>query len=120
MEPKKIKIGVIDDQQLFRQGIISLLKEFDSLDVMLEASNGKELITKLKKAMPDVILLDIEMPVMDGIETTEVLKELYPKLKIIILTMHTEQEMIMYMIEKGANGFLPKNENIDQVVEAIH
>ena len=120
MEQKKIKVGVIDDQQLFRQGIISLLKEFDTLEVMLEATNGKELMDQLKSKLPDVILLDIEMPVMSGLDVILLLKDEYPELKVIVLTMHNEEEMIMYMLEKGAGGFLPKNEDIGKVVDAIH
>lgn len=116
----KINLAVVDDQHLFRQGMVSLLKEFKELAVMMEASNGKELIAQLQHQMPDVILLDLEMPVMDGIETTETLKSKYPGVKIIVLTMHNEEEMIVHLIEKGVHGFLPKNEDIEIVVDAIY
>jgi DNA-binding NarL/FixJ family response regulator len=71
------------------------------------------------KPLPEVILLDIEMPLMDGIETTVKLKKKYPKIKPVILTMHDEQEMIIHLIERGARGFLPKNEDVEEVVVAI-
>ncbi|MGZ4037828.1 MAG: response regulator, partial [Bacteroidia bacterium] len=116
----KINVAVVDDQHLFRQGMVSLLKEFRELNVMMEASNGRELMMQLQHQMPDVILLDLEMPVMDGIETTELLKSKYPALKIIILTMHNEEEMIVHLIEKGVHGFLPKNEDIEIVIDAIY
>jgi DNA-binding NarL/FixJ family response regulator len=116
----KINVGVVDDQHLFRQGMVSLLKEFENINVMLEASHGKELLVQLHHKIPDVILLDLEMPVMDGIETTQVLKTKYPEIKIIILTMHNEEEMIVHLIEKGVHGFLPKNENIEIVIDAIY
>lgn len=119
---EKINIAVVDDQQLFRQGLISLLKETKNLNIMFEAENGLELLEKLKtiRTQPDVILLDIEMPVLDGVETTIRLKLKHPDIKIIILTMHDEEEMIVHLIEKGAHGFLPKNEDIESVVDAIY
>lgn len=117
----KINIAVVDDQQLFRQGLISLLRETKNLNILFEAENGEDLFGKLKsaKTLPDVILLDIEMPVLDGIEATIRLKLKYPDIKIIILTMHDEEEMIVHLIEKGAHGFLPKNEDIESVIDAI-
>lgn len=117
---KPTKIAVVDDQHLFRKGLISLLKEFDGLEVLYEASNGQELIALIKKKRPDVILLDIEMPVMDGIKTAEYLQANYPGIKILILTMHNEEEMIVHLIEKGAHGFLLKDSSIEVVVESIH
>jgi DNA-binding NarL/FixJ family response regulator len=119
MSSEKINIAVVDDQQLFRQGLISLLKENKNLNVMFESENGHDLLEKLKLKQPDVILLDIEMPVLDGIETTIRLKLKYPEIKIIILTMHDEEEMIVHLIEKGAHGFLPKNEDIELVIDSI-
>ncbi len=118
---EKINIAVVDDQQLFRQGLISLLKETKNLNILFEAENGNDLLEKLKtkKQLPDVILLDIEMPELDGVETTIRLKLKYPDIKIIILTMHDEEEMIVHLIEKGAHGFLPKSEDIESVVDAI-
>lgn len=119
---EKINIAVVDDQQLFRQGLISLLKENKNFNILFEAGNGQELFDsiKTKSTLPHVILLDIEMPVLDGIETTLRLKAKYPEIKIIILTMHDEEEMIVHLIEKGAHGFLPKNEDIEHVVDAIY
>ncbi len=119
---EKINICVVDDQQLFRQGLISLLKENKQFNILFEAGNGQELFDtlKTKSTLPDVILLDIEMPVLDGVETTIRLKTKYPEIKIIILTMHDEEEMIVHLIEKGAHGFLPKNEDIEHVVDAIY
>jgi DNA-binding NarL/FixJ family response regulator len=116
---EKINIAVVDDQQLFRQGLVSLLKENKNLNILFEAENGNDLLEKLKVKLPDVILLDIEMPVLDGIETTMKLKSKYPDIKIIILTMHDEEEMIVHLIEKGAHGFLPKNEDIESVIDSI-
>lgn len=116
----KIKLGVVDDQHLFRQGLISLLKEYPELCITLEAADGKELLTKLStNDLPDVILLDIEMPIMNGIEALKRIREKKLNVKVIIITMHDEEEVVMHLIENGANGFLPKNEDIENVIEAI-
>lgn len=115
----KINIAVVDDHILFRTGVISLLKDQDRIHVSLEASNGKELLLALEHHQPDIVLLDIQMPEMNGIQTTQALKELYPDIKIIILTMHNEEEFIYDLMSKGANGFIPKNKSVDTLLEAI-
>jgi DNA-binding NarL/FixJ family response regulator len=117
---KIIKLAVADDQHLFRKGLISLIDEFDELNVVIEAENGKDLLEKLKNKKPDVILLDVEMPLMDGIETTENIRQKYPDIKILILTMHNEEGIILHLIEKGAHGFLLKDNPIETVVDAIY
>lgn len=118
----KIKktIAIVDDHILFRQGLLSLIKEFDELKVIFEASNGKELIEQLKLKQPDVILLDLAMPLMDGAEATSIIKQRYPEIKIIILTIHNEDGLIIDLIERGANGFLCKDSDIEIVVDAIY
>lgn len=117
----KIKVAIADDQQLFRKGIISLLKEFEEIDIVFEAGDGKDLLNQLANGntVPDVILLDIEMPLMNGIEALKKIKSKGYASKVIILTMHDEEEMVIHLIEMGANGFLPKNEDIENVVSAI-
>ncbi len=116
----KINVGIIDDQRMFRQGMISLLKDYPEVNVTLEASDGKELLDMLNKGnVPDVLLLDIEMPVMNGIEALQIIREKKMKVKVLIITMHDEEEMVIHLIEKGANGFLPKNEDVENVVDAI-
>ncbi len=117
----KINIAVVDDQQLFRKGIISLLKPIKDFNICFEAENGEDFFEKLEEEiMPDVILLDLQMPIMDGIATTIKLKKRFPEVKIIILTIHDEEEMIVHLIEKGAHGFLPKNEDIKNVIDSIY
>lgn len=116
----KTRIAVVDDQQLFRKGLIYLLEEFKEMDVIIEAENGKQLIDKLAKKMPDVVLLDLEMPEMDGPTTLAWLKAKHPKIRVLILTMHNEEPIIAHMVENGAHGFLLKNDPIDTIVDAIH
>ena len=117
---KSIKLAVVDDQHLFRKGLISLIKEFEELDIVIEASNGIELVEELKTKTAEIILLDLEMPEMDGIKTTEFLHRHYPDIKILILTMHNEEEIILHLIEKGAHGFLLKDHPIETLVDAIY
>lgn len=119
MKAKKT-IAVVDDHFLFREGLVSLLKDYDDLEVVLQASNGKELLEGMKKVKPKIVLLDIQMPIMDGIETTIQLRKKYPDVKIIILTMHNEEGLIFDLMGKGANGFLPKDKSVELVVDAIY
>ncbi len=118
--PSNIKVAVVDDQALFRAGIISLLKDYDNISVIMEAPNGKVLLEQLKRQTPHLVLLDIEMPEMNGVETTVRLREKYPDVKIIILTLHNEEGFIYELITRGANGFLPKDKTVEEVVDAIY
>lgn len=115
----KTKIAVVDDHILFRTGIVSLLKDYDDIDIIFQAANGVDLLKNIKTAKPDVVLLDIQMPEMDGIQATIALKELHPEIKIVILTMHNEDEFIFDLMSKGANGFVPKNKSLEVLIEAI-
>ncbi|MBN8693523.1 MAG: response regulator transcription factor [Bacteroidetes bacterium] len=122
MTPIKFKktIALVDDHFLFRKGIKALLQEYKHIDVLFEAENGKELIEKLKVRQPDVILLDIEMPEMNGMEATEIVREKYPHVKIIILTSYYEQELAFKLMEKGVNAFLSKNTKTEEIIKAIN
>lgn len=119
MDSRK-KIAIVDDHTLFREGMIRLLKDYDCFDIVLQASNGMELMDGLKKVKPHLILLDLQMPVMDGFETTVLLKKKYPDIKILIVTMHNDEKLIFDIMRKGANGFLPKDKSFEFVVDAIH
>ncbi|MCE3227888.1 MAG: DNA-binding response regulator [Bacteroidetes bacterium] len=123
----KITIGIVDDHKLFRQGMAGLLNEQEGLEVTFEASNGLDLLDKLSKLrkkrpktfLPKVILMDVQMPEMDGIEATKYVTAKYPEVKIIALTMHDNDQMIYHLIENGAAGFLPKNADVEIVIDAI-
>lgn len=116
----KYQIAVVDDQVMFRKGLISLISEFPELNVIVEANNGKELQDKMRRKKPDVVLLDLEMPVMDGMETMAWLKATHPGIRVIILTMHNEEPIIAHMIENGAHGFLVKNDPIETLIDSIY
>lgn len=115
----KIKISIVDDHNLFRNGLKLLLDSEQKLSVVSEAANGKEFIENIETNIPEIVLMDINMPLMDGIETTEWLNKTYPEVKVIALSMFGEEEYYYKMINAGAKGFLLKNSGIDEVTDAI-
>jgi DNA-binding NarL/FixJ family response regulator len=116
---KKISVFLVDDHKLFRNGLSLLLEGEKDIIVCGEAENGQQFCEAIEKEQPDVVLMDIEMPVMDGFETTEVTCGKYPELKVIALTMFGEEQYYLKMIEAGAKGFLLKNSDIEEVIKAI-
>ena len=115
-----IKIAVVDDHKLFREGLVSLLsKSNKQFKVIWEASDGKNFLEKLKTEFPDIVLMDISMPEMDGIEATITAIALYPEIRIIALSMYGEREYYLKMIQAGVKGFLRKDSDIDEVVKTI-
>ena len=117
---KPIHIAIVDDHVIVRQGLISLLAEYEEINVLFDVSNGKELMDNLKTSKPDIVLLDISMPVMNGKEALEKMQLKYPKVKVIIITQHFHDEHIIEFIKNGASAFLPKNCNIDKLLDAIN
>lgn len=121
MGTNKINIVVTDDHKLFRRGIMALLSDFDFIGELNEAGNGAELISLLKgmNQIPDIILLDLRMPEMDGFEAQKRIRELYPEIKIIILTMEDDEQFILHLIHEGVNGYLLKNADPEEMELAI-
>ena len=116
---KAPKLLIVEDHQMLRQGLISLLNQYD-FQVFYEAENGKLAIDLLKDTQPDVILMDIKMPVMNGIEALNIIKRTYPLIKIIMLTGLYDAMYISETAKSGADVFLPKNCNIEELVRAIN
>jgi DNA-binding NarL/FixJ family response regulator len=116
---EKIRISIVDDHSLFRKGLKLLLSAYSEIEVVSESSNGIEFLQSLEEKQPDIILMDIEMPEMNGIEATRQAVEKYPALKIISLSMFGEEQYYYKMIDAGAKGFILKNSDIDEVVKAI-
>jgi DNA-binding NarL/FixJ family response regulator len=100
---------VVDDHSLFRRGLIGLLEEMPEFLVVGEASNGQEAVEKIQEALPDVLLLDINMPVMDGIQGLDAIRKLRPEQKILMLTISQNDDDLIDAIVAGANGYLLKN-----------
>ncbi len=115
----KIKVFIVDDHLLFRNGLKLLIDSQTDMTVCGEAPNGKQFIEQLDSIKPDVILMDISMPVMDGIEATEIAMKKNNSLNIIALSMFGEEDYYYRMINVGAKGFLLKNSDIAEVTEAI-
>lgn len=121
MGPNVIRVAIAEDQRLFRECLIPILNNFDNIEVAFEASNGREMLTQLRQSpvSPHVVLLDLTMPEMNGLETTEVLKKEFPDLKIIILSVHNEERHIVRMVGMGVHGYLVKNAELTEVRSAI-
>jgi len=117
---KIIRIAIADDHKLIRSGISMILSEQPSFIVVQQASNGRELLDGLANSKPDVVLLDLEMPILGGRETLIELQKLNPKIRVLMLTMHNNQAFILQMMELGANGYLIKNSDPNELVEAIN
>ncbi len=117
---KVIKLAIVDDSPFFNAGLVNLLQTNNKLQIVIECSNGQELIDilNLGKQKPDIILLDLEMPVMDGTETMEYLSKYHPEIKVLILTVHDEARTLLYLVEKGVKGFLMKDD-INELINAI-
>lgn len=115
-----ISVVIADDHVIFRKGLVTILNEIPTLKVIGETSNGNELLDLLKTKSVDIVLMDIKMPLMDGIEATRKVRSKYPKTQVIALTMHEEIGYFNKMIDAGAKGFLLKNTNKDQLQHAIH
>lgn len=114
-----IKIAIADDHKIFRDGIRMALKEKKHVSILWEAEDGKDLMEKMQLKRPDVLLMDIRMPEMDGINAIPILRKEYEKLKIIVLTMYDEQEMVTKMMEMGANAYLTKTTDPEEIYQAI-
>jgi two-component system, NarL family, response regulator DegU len=115
----KINIAIADDHPVFRRGLVLLMESIEGANVICGVSNGQELIDQLPKDEPVVVLMDLEMPIMDGAQTTVYLKQHFPLVKVIIISMHDEDHFVLHMMEKGANGYLLKESDIDEVERAI-
>ena len=114
-----IKLIIADDHQLFIDGIKALLKSEKEISITGEALNGIDVISRIEENLPDIVLLDINMPGMDGLETTRELKKRFPQVKIIILTMHNQHEFISGLVSEGALGYILKNTGREELVQAI-
>ncbi|MBS1504693.1 MAG: response regulator transcription factor, partial [Bacteroidetes bacterium] len=120
METGKILIAIVDDHTLFRNGVASLMSEFGELQVLFEAENGLQMQEALAKhGAPDVVLMDINMPVMDGYDATCWLRKNYPPVKILALSMFEDDQAVIKMIRCGASGYVLKESKPRELLEAI-
>lgn len=116
---KKPKIIIVDDHLIFRQGLTSIITSENIATIIGEAANGIEFLELLTKHKPDLVLMDIDMPCMSGLEATEKAIKLLPNLKIIVFSMFSDEEYYHKMIERGVKGFILKTSGIDELENAI-
>lgn len=114
-----IKIEIADDQALFREGLRTLLSVQDGFDVICEASNGEEAIRMAVTHRPDVVLMDLRMPILDGVKATERLRGILPEIKVIVLTTFDDDEFVFDGLRAGALGYLLKDVSSEKLFEAI-
>lgn len=116
---KRLKVFIADDHTLFRKAMVNLISGFENIEEVKDAENGKELLTLMKYQQPDVAIVDLQMPIMDGTETCENIVAKYPEVKVIVLTMHDSEKYILHMMEMGVHAFLLKNTEPEELQQAI-
>ncbi len=114
-----LRVGIVDDHKLFRKSLSFLINSFENTNVVLEAQNGLDLLDQIQEDMLDLLLLDIQMPGMDGFETCEHIRKHYPEMKVLIVSQLTTKESIHKVMELGAHGFFTKNSEPEQLENAI-
>ena len=114
-----IKLALADDQVLFRRGLTMPLRDLPDVQVVFECSNGEELLIGLKNNAVEIVLLDLEMPVVNGMDTMKRLREEFPRVKVIMLSMHGEEKLIVHLMELGANGYVLKTTRPDEIENVV-
>jgi two-component system, NarL family, response regulator DegU len=114
-----IRLAIADDQPLFRRAFVLLLRDMPDVQVMFDSANGEEMLIGLKGNAVDIVLLDLEMPVLDGVETLRSIREEHPQVKVIVLSTHDDEVSIVRMMELGASGYVLKTAEPDEVENAI-
>jgi DNA-binding NarL/FixJ family response regulator len=118
-ETEKIKIHIVEDHEIFREGLKTVLSGIPDVSVICESSNGREFLAQLSQQLPDIVFMDIKMPEMDGLKATQEALLKYPGLKIIILSLSGEEEHIQLLIQFGVSGFILKSADKESVEKAI-
>lgn len=114
-----IKIMVVDDQVLFREGLVKLLSSQNDMEVVGAASNGRDALQMAKRTTPDIVLLDLQMPIMNGLETTKLLKQQMPEIKVVILSVSDDSDDVFEALKNGAMGYLVKNMRADTLFQKV-
>jgi DNA-binding NarL/FixJ family response regulator len=114
-----IKVAIADDHKIFRKGVILSLRPYTNIKFVQEAENGNDLLKGLPESQPDVVLMDLRMPQKDGIETTKAISKQFPNIYVIILSMYEDERFVYHLMENGANGYLLKNAEPQEIKRAI-
>ncbi|HEV2760086.1 MAG: response regulator transcription factor [Actinomycetota bacterium] len=115
----RIRVVISDDHDLFRRGLRMVLEAEDDIEVVAEAANGQEAVSRVEELAPDVVLMDVRMPRMGGIEATRLIRQLFPTTRIIVLTVSDEEDDLYGAVKAGANGYLLKEVSIEEVADAV-
>ncbi|BAS26075.1 response regulator [Limnochorda pilosa] len=116
---RPVRVLIVDDQQMIREGISLILKSHPGIEVVGEAANGREALERVEASQPDVVLMDISMPELNGIDATVVLKRRFPQVKVLALTVHDAEGYILQLLRAGASGYIVKKAAGDELIEAI-
>lgn len=116
----KIKIAIADDYKIYRDGLKVGLGADENLQVISEADNGEDLLASFEKEIPDVVIMDLKMPLMDGMEATKIIRKKFNTIKVLVVTMYEDDKFIIHLMENGANGYLLKNADSDEIRKSIY
>jgi DNA-binding NarL/FixJ family response regulator len=114
-----IRIILADEHEIYREGVKALLKSQDQINIIGEAAHGKELINLIVRLKPDIVLTDIYMPEMDGLEAMRIIKHMFPQINVIVFSLNSEYSLVHAMLEAGAKGYLPKVAKKEEIIQAI-
>lgn len=115
----KTRIAIIDDHQLFREGMKRILEFEEEFEVVAEGADGSEALAIVEQHRPDIVIMDINMPNTNGVEATRQLVEMYPDTKIVVLSIHDDENYVMRALQMGATGYLLKDMDADTLIEAV-
>jgi DNA-binding NarL/FixJ family response regulator len=116
----KFKIAIADDYPVYRDGLQVTLSADENLEIIFEADNGQELLEKMNAELPDLVIMDYKMPVMDGMAATRLIKEKYPSVKVLVISMFHDEKFINHLMDNGADGYLLKDAEPEQIMSTIH
>lgn len=119
MAPKVIRLVIVDDHEAVRRSLHMVMETYDDIEVIGEAANGQQAIDLCERLQPDLVLMDLLMPVMDGVTATRIIRQRFPNIRVLILTSGIDPDMIKAAITAGAQGYLEKQVNIDALTKAI-
>jgi two-component system, NarL family, response regulator LiaR len=119
MQTRPIRIILADDHVMLRQGTAELLRRQADIDVVGEAANGQEAVTLAQQTQPDIVVMDVRMPVLSGIEATRIIREQLPQVQVLVLTAHDDDQYIFSLLQAGASGYLLKTAPINDLLKAI-